>query len=64
MTKRKELKFKYVPYKEYTEEEILQAEQDKQKVIDYIYKKIILENSVQLVIKNETDPDSACREIR
>lgn len=51
MIKRKELKFIYVPFTEYTEDEILQAEQDKQKVIDYIYKKIILENSAQLEIK-------------
>lgn len=55
MTKSKELKFTYVTYKEYTEEEILQAEQDKQKVIDYIYKKIILENAVRLETKNENE---------
>lgn len=56
MMKRRELKFIYVPFKEYTEDEILQAEQDQQKVIDYIYKKIILENSAQIDIKKRDEP--------
>jgi hypothetical protein len=56
LSKRNKLKFRYVPYKKYSEEEIRQAEQDQQKVIDYIYKKIMLEKTAQLHVENKNEP--------